>query len=142
MNRRILVISLLVTALCFAFPSIQNANSQSSFATTTMTVTQSASGQCTVRSLDFSAVKDDEMMGTYGSDTQIILYILTQENLNSIQNCRVPTTATPLFAMENAVGHGNQYRSLPFPANATYYLVFIYVNSQTSGNATVEFSFP
>jgi len=142
MNRRILVISLLLTALCFAFPSIQNANSQSSFATTTVTINQSASGQCTVRSIAFSAVKNDEMMGTYGSDTQISLYILTQEDLNSIQNCRVPTTATPLFAVENAVGHGNQYRSLPFPANATYYLVFIYVNSQTSGNATVEFSFP
>jgi hypothetical protein len=43
--------------------------------------------------------------------------------------------------MENAVGHGIGYRSLPFPANATYYLVLIYVNDQTSGDATVEFSF-
>jgi len=99
MNRRIIVISLLVTALCFALPSIQNANSQSSFATTTVTIKQSTSGQCTVRSLAFSGVKDDEIMGTYGSDTQIGLYILTQDDLNSIQNCRVPTTAKPLFAM-------------------------------------------
>jgi hypothetical protein len=141
MNRRIIVISLLVTALCFALPSIQNANSQSSFATTTVTIKQSTSGQCTVRSLAFSGVKDDEIMGTYGSDTQIGLYILTQDDLNSIQNCRVPTTAKPLFAMENAIGHGIGYRSLPFPANATYYLVLIYANDQTSGDATVEFSF-
>ncbi len=132
-------------ALCFAFPSIPNANSQSYAATTTITLKQSTSGQCTVRSLAFSAVKDDELAGMYGADTQVSIYILTRDDLDSIQNCRVPTTAKPLLAMENAIGQGNVYRSLPFPANATYYLVLIYVidpNIQTSGTATVEFSFP
>jgi KaiC/GvpD/RAD55 family RecA-like ATPase len=46
----------------------------------------------------------------------------------------------------NSVGHGNPYRTLPFPANGTYYFVFVYPNSGiaqlASGHATVELSFP
>ncbi len=145
MNRRILVVSVLFTALCFSLLSVPGANSQSSSPTVTMTLKQPDLGQCTLSSLAFSAVKGNEIAGTYGSDTQISFYILTLDELNSIQNCRLQESARPLFIEENAVGHGNRYRSLPFPANATYYFVFIFVGGPTSlvsGYGTVELSFP
>ena len=145
MNLRILVVSFLFAAVFLSVLSVPYANSQSSAATTTMTLMQPAgSSQCTVRSLAFSAVKGGVVVGTYGSDAQINLYILTQNETNSIQHCHLPSAARPLLAEENAVGFGNSYRSLPFPASGTYCFVFI-VNGPTSvpsGNATVELSFP
>ena len=145
MNLRILVVSFLFAAVFLSVLSVPYANSQSSAATTTMTLIQPAgSSQCTVRSLAFSAVKGGVVVGTYGSDAQINFYILTQNESNSIQHCHLPSAARPLLAEENAVGFGNSYRSLPFPASGTYCFVFI-VNGSTSvpsGYATVELNFP
>ncbi len=145
MNRRTVVIGILFTALCLSLLSTPNANSQSFSQTVTMTLKQPDSGQCTLSSLAFTAVKGTEIAGTYGSNTQISFYILTQGEFSSIQNCRLQASARPLFIDENSVGHGNPYRSLPFPANATYYFVFIFVAGPTnlaSGYGTVELSFP
>jgi KaiC/GvpD/RAD55 family RecA-like ATPase len=177
MNRRTLVISLLLVAICFSFFSISDVSSKGKgggggkggshgshgggnndrptqilltdstpvATTTTMTISQPTSGQCAVRSLPFSALKGDEIAGTYGSDSQVNFYILTLDELNSIQNCRLPSTARPAFIEENSVGHSNNYRSLPFPANGTYYFVFMYLRGPTnsaSGYVTVELSFP
>ena len=125
MNLRILVVSLLFAALWLSVLSVPYANSQSSAATTTMTIMQPASsGQCTVRSLAFSAVKDDEIAGTYGSDAPINFYILTQDELNSIQNCHLPSSARPLLAEENAVGYGNPYQFSSFPGQRNLFLRF------------------
>lgn len=145
MNLRILVVSFLFAALFLSTLSVPYANSQSSAATTTMTLIQPASsGQCTVRSLAFLGVKDDEIAGTYGSDAPINFYILTQDELNSIKNCHLPSAARPLLVEENAVGYGNPYSSLPFPTSGTYCFVFIASgpSSVPSGYATVELSFP
>jgi KaiC/GvpD/RAD55 family RecA-like ATPase len=89
-------------------------------------------------------MKGDEIAGTYGSDAPINFYILTQDELKSIQNCHLPSAARPLLDEENAIGYGNPYHSLPFPADGTYYFVFIASGpaSVPSGYATVELSFP
>ncbi len=145
MKLRILVVGLLVAAFCLSILSVPYANSQSSTSTTTMTITQPAgSGHCTVRSIAFQATKDDEIVGKYGSDAQINFYIISQDELNSIQNCHLPSSARPLLDEENAIGYGNPYRSLPVPTSGTYYFVFIFNGpaSVPSGYATVELSFP
>lgn len=145
MNLRILVVSFLFAALFLSILSVPYANSQSLAATTTMTVIQPASsGQCTVSSIAFLGVKDDEIAGTFGSDAQINFYILTQNELNSIKNCHLPSAARPLLVEENVVGYGNPYSSLPFPATGTYCFVFTASgpSSVPSGYATIELSFP
>lgn len=145
LNARILVVSFLIMAVGLSIFSVPSGSSQSSSITTTMTLTQPAPGQCTVRSLAFLGVQGKGITGTYGADAQISFYILTLGQLNSIQNCRLPEAARPLFVEMNAVGHGNPYRSLLFPANGTYYFVFIFVSGPAilaSGYATVELSFP
>ena len=145
MNLRILVVSLLFAAFWLSVLSVPYANSQSSVATTTMTIMQPASsGRCTIRSLAFSAVKGDAIAGTYGSDAPINFYIVTQDELNSIQNCHLPSSARPLLAEENSVGYGNPYHALPFPTSGTYFFVFIASGptSVPSGYATVALSFP
>lgn len=145
MNLRILVVSILAAALFLSVLSVPYANSQSSATTTTMTLIQPAgSGQCTVRSLAFLAVKGDIISGTYGSNALINFYILTQAELNSTQNCHPPSTTRPLFLEENAAGYDNYYSSIPIPANGTYYFVLIASGprSVSSGYETVELSFP
>src|SRR5271157_5727236 len=144
MNLRILVVSLLFAAFWLSVLSVPYANSQSSVATTTMTIMQPASsGRCTIRSLAFSAVKGDAIAGTYGSDAPINFYIVTQDELNSIQNCHLPSSARPLLA-GNAVGYDNPYHALPFPTSGIYSFVFIVSGptSVPSGYATVALSFP
>lgn len=145
MNLRIFVVSLLFAAFLFSILSVPYGNSQSSAVTTTMTMAQpAASTQCTIRSLAFSAVKDDAISGAYGSDAPISLYILTKVELDSIQNCHLASSARPLLAEENSVGYGNTYHALPFPTSGTYYFVFIASGprSASSGYATVVLSFP
>ncbi len=144
MNLRILVVSLLFAAFWLSVLSVPYANSQSSAATTTMAIMQPASsGRCTIRSLAFSAVKGDAIAGSYGSDAPISFYIVTQDELNSIQNCHLSSSARPLLA-GNAVGYGNPYHALPFPASGIYSFVFIVSGptSVPSGYATVALSFP
>ena len=147
MKSRILISFLLIAALWIPFLSIPYGSSQSGAVTTTMTISQPPSGQCTEISLAFSAQKGKEIAGTFGSAVSVSFYILSQKDFNAIQNpnCRLPTSATPLYIVVNQVGHGNQYRSLPFSANGTYYFVFAYANNGIiipNGSATVELSFP
>ncbi len=148
MRSRILISLLLLAALWIPLLSIPNGSSQSAAVTTTMTVNQPPSGQCSETSLAFSAQARKEITGTYGSDAPINFYILSQKDFDAIQNpnCNLPTTATPLVIDVNSVGHGNPYRSLPFPANGTYYFVFVYFNKSVSalvkGYASIELSFP
>ena len=148
MRSRILISLLLLAALWIPFLAIPNGSSQSAAVTTTMTVNQPPSGQCSETSIAFSAQARKEITGTYGSDAPINFYILSQKDFDAIQNptCYLPTSATPLFIDVSSVGHGNPYRSLPFPANGTYYFVFVYFNKSVSalvkGYASIELSFP
>jgi len=149
MKSRTLISLLLLAALWVAFVSIPNGNSQSAAVTTTMTVNQPPSGQCAEISLAFSAQKGKEITGTYGSDVVVNFFILSQKDFSSIQNptCYLsPTSTTPLVNDVDSVGHGNTYRSLPFPADGTYYFVFVYINNGVyalvNGYATVELTFP
>src|SRR5208337_5364614 len=145
---RTLISFLLLAALWIPFLAFPNGSGQSAAVTTTMTVNQPPSGQCSETSLAFSAQAKKEITGTYGSDVSVNFYILSQKDFDVIQNptCHLPTSATPLVIDVNSVGHGNPYRTLPFPANGTYYFVFVYVNNGVyalvNGHATIELSFP
>jgi hypothetical protein len=144
---RVVIIGLLVAAVCFPFFSLPNVNSQASTSTTTtMTMKEPPStGQCAMLSVGFSARSGEEIRGTFGSTATISFYILSEGDLNGIQNCRLPASARPLFTSEQSVGHDNPYRSLAFPANGTYYFVFTYVRGTTqltTGYLTVELSVP
>lgn len=142
---RIVILGLLVGAVCFPFFSVPSVGSQA-LTTTTMTMKEPSSiGQCTMLSVGFSAKSGEEIKGTFGSDATISFYILSQSDLNGIQNCRVAASARPLFVSEQSVGHDNPYRSLAFPADGTYYFVFTYVRGTTQltgGYLTVELSVP
>jgi hypothetical protein len=143
---RIVIISLLLGAVCFPFFSVPSVNSQASTSTTTMTMKEPPSiGQCTMLSLGFLARSGEQIRGTFGSTATISFYILSQSDLNGIQNCRLPASARALFVSEQSVGHDNPYRSLSFPANGTYYFVFTYVRGTTQltgGYLTVELGIP
>src|SRR5208337_2643893 len=146
MNLRMLIVGLLLATVLLPFMSLPNVNSQSTGTTTTMTISQPASqGQCTIITLAFSARAGEQITGTYGSDVSINFYILSQSDLNAIQNCRLNPSTRPIFIEEKSVGTGNPYRSLTFPTNGTYYFVFVFVRGPTQltkGYATVELSFP
>ena len=147
MKSRLLISFLLIAALWIPFLSIPNGSSQSAAVTTTMTISQPPSGQCSEISLAFSGQAGKEIAGTFGSGVSISFYILSQKDFDAIQNpnCRLPTSSRPLYIVVNQVGHGNPYRSLPFPANGTYYFVFVYLNNGiiiANGSATIELSFP
>ena len=136
-----------LVVVCISLLSVQNANSQSASITTTTTITQPPSGQCSEISLAFSAQAGKEIVGTFGSDTSVNFFILSQEDFSAIRNpkCSLPLSSKPLFSEMNSVGHDNGYRSLPFPANGTYYFVFVVLSGPThlaSGFATVELAFP
>ena len=128
--------------------TIPATNSQSAAVTTTMTIEQLPLGKCSEVSLAFSAQAGTEVAGTFGSDVSINFYVLSPQDFDAIQNqkCSLPTGANPLYIQMNSVAHENPYRSLPFPANGTYYFVFVYPNSGisqlSSGHATVELTFP
>jgi len=143
---RIVITGLLIGALCFPFFSLPSVNSQASTSTTTMTMKEPPSiGQCTMLSLGFLARSGEQIRGTFGSTATISFYILSQSDLNGIQNCKLPASARALFVSEQSVGHDNPYRSLSFPANGTYYFVFTYVRGTTQltgGYLTVELGIP
>jgi len=149
MNRGMLVVSLLlVAAIVFSFPFVPSTYSQSSAVTTTVSLQNPAFGQnCTERSIAFSAQLGKEISGTFGSDASISFYVLARADLNSIQNCRYPASLTPIYGEANVVGHGNPYRTLPFPATSIYYFIFLYhtgpgVNPNPSGYVTVQLTYP
>ncbi|MGA8904811.1 MAG: hypothetical protein WB661_07365 [Candidatus Bathyarchaeia archaeon] len=138
---------LLLAALFVSLLSLQNANSQSATITTTTTITEPPSGQCSEISLAFSAQAGRQIVGTFGSDAAVNFYILSQQDYNAIQNpnCSLPPSSRPLFSELNSVGHDNSYRSLTLPANGTYYFVFVLTSKPghlTSGFAKVELAFP
>lgn len=141
-----LVLGLLLATLFLPLFSIPIANSQPTGTTTTMTISQPPSqGQCATVTLGFTARAGKLISGTFGSDVSINFYILSQNDLNAFQNCRLNPNVRPSFIEENSVGYNNPYQSLPFPTNGTYYFVFVYVRGSTeltSGYATVELSFP
>jgi ribosomal protein L40E len=146
MNARTLVLGLLVATFFLPLFSIPVANSQSTSATTTMTISQPASqGQCSTITIGFTARAGQLISGTFGSDASIDFYILSQNDLNSFQDCTLLASVRPIYVEENIVGYGNPYQSLPFPTNGTYYFVFEYVRGSTeltSGYATVKLTFP
>jgi len=138
---------LLLAALFVSLLSLQNANSQSATITTTTTITEPPSGQCSEISLAFSAQAGRQIVGTFGSDAAVNFYILSQQDYNAIQNpnCSLPPSSRPLFSELNSVGHDNSYRSLTLPANGTYYFVFVLTSKPghlTGGFAKVELAFP
>jgi len=146
MNQRILIVILLLGVPLLPISSVSLANSQTTGTSTTMTISQPPSqGQCSILTLAFSAHAGDQIIGTFGSDTSIDFYILSWNDINAIQNCRLAPSVRPFFIEENSVGHNNPYRSLSFPVNGTYYFVFLFVRGPTQltkGYATVELSFP
>ena len=146
MNLRFLTASLLLMALFSPLLSLPIAGGQSTGTTTTMTISEPASqGQCNIISLAFLGHAGTQITGTYGSDVSINFYILSQNDLNSIHNCRLDPSVRPIFLEEKSVGSGNPYRSLTFPMNGTYYFVFMFVKGPTQltkGYATVVLSFP
>ena len=103
---------------------------------------------CSVLPLAFSAHKNDIITGTFGSyDFPISFYILSQNDLNGLQNCHLPANASPIFIEENMAGTGIPYRTIPLPDNATYYFVFLYRGSAspvqlTSSYDTVTLNYP
>ncbi len=138
---------LLLAALFVSLLSLQNANSQSATITTTTTITEPPSGQCSEISLAFSAQAGRQIVGTFGSDAAVNFYILSQQDYSTIQNpnCSLPPSSRPLFSELNSVGHDNSYRSLTLPANGTYYFVFVLTSKPghlTGGFAKVELAFP
>jgi hypothetical protein len=137
---------LLVGAVGFSFLSVPNASSQSSISTT-MTVTQPAEQfQCSVVSLAFSARTGQIFAGTFGSDVPIYFYILSAADLSGMQNCQPSYFARPVYQSEpQVVGHNIPYQSLSFPADGTYYFVFVYIRGPVgpaAGYGLVELSFP
>jgi hypothetical protein len=143
-DSRVIIACLLAGAIFFAFLSVPNASSQSS-TSTTMTVTQpGAQGQCSILSLPFSAHAGQRITGTFGSNVAINFYILSAADLNGIQNCQLSGSARPIYqSAPQTVGHDNQYQSLAFPADGTYYFVFVYVRGPVEGGtALVELSYP
>lgn len=145
---RAFVSFLLLIAIVTSFLAIPNASSQSAAVTTTTTIKLPPAGQCSEISFAFSAQAGKELTGTFGSDASISFYVLTPADFDAIRNptCSLPASSRPIYIHENVVGHDNQYRTLPFPANGTYYFVFVLTNigptQLASGSATVHFSFP
>ena len=139
---------LLFAAIFISFLTIPHVNSQSAVVTTTTTISQPPSGQCSEISIAFLGQAGKEIAGVFGSDASISFYILTPADLSAIKNptCMLPSSSRPLYSETNVVGYDNNYESLPFPADGTYYIVFVLTNfgpSQlVSGYATLQFTYP
>jgi KaiC/GvpD/RAD55 family RecA-like ATPase len=106
-------------------------------------------GQCTVISLAFFGQAGKEIAGVFGSDASVSFYILTPADLSAIQNptCSLPASSRPLYSEVNVVGFDNSYRSLPFPADGTYFFVFVLGNTGgvgqiAKGYADVQLTYP
>jgi KaiC/GvpD/RAD55 family RecA-like ATPase len=139
---------LLLVVLCLALLSMPHANSQSVAITTTTTITQPAAGKCSEISIAFLGQGGKEIQGTFGSDASISFYVLTLTDFSAIQNptCGLPQSSRPLYSELNVVGYGNNYQTLPFPTDGTYYFVIVLSNSgqgQLAGSsASVQLTFP
>lgn len=148
MKSRKCISFLLLLALYVSFISIPNASSQSGVTTTTSTITQPPSGQCTYISIPFMAHKGNGIAGKFGSDASVSFYVLSGDDLSSLQNpdCRLPSTAKPLFSETNVQGHDNSYGTTAFPADGIYYFVIAYTNNGItqleSGHVNVELTYP
>ena len=139
---------LFVAAICISFLSMQDVNSQSSVVTTTTTMNRPPMGSCSEISIAFSGRGGNEIYGMFGSNARISFYVLTAADFVTIQNptCSLPPTSRPLCSELYVVGYDNDYRSVPLPADGTYYFVFVLLNSGvgqfTSGYVTVQLTFP
>lgn len=148
MKSRTYVSIVLVAALFISFISIPHADSQAAVTTTKTTITQPPSGQCAYIVIPFTAKKGFGIDGKFGSDASVSFYVVTGDDLKSLQNpaCQLPTTAKPLFSETNVQGHDNPYGTLAFPADGTYYFVVVYANTGNvpleSGHVTVELTYP
>ena len=148
MNTRSYVSILLVAVFCFSFLSIHGVNSQSAIVTTTTTINQPSPGHCNEVTIAFFGKAGQEVAGTFGSDASVSFYVLAPSDLTAIQNpnCRLPQSSRPLYSETNVVGYDNPYRSLPFPADGTYYFVFVLANGGQSqlqsGFANIQLTYP
>jgi len=148
MRSAVSVSFLLFGAICISLLSMPYVNSQAAVITTTTTITQPAQGQCSEISLAFLGQAGKEVAGVFGSDASVSFYVLSPADLAAIQNptCSLPQSSRPLYSETNVVGFGNNYRSLPFPSDGTYYFVFVLSNSGPSqlvnNYATVQLTYP
>lgn len=140
---------LLLVAICLAFLSVSNVNSQMNGTVTTTTIKTPPAGQCSVLALPFSAPVNAVLTGEFSADVTIDFYILSQSDFAAFTqagNCQLTASANPLFSEVNMNGMYNQYSSIPVPTNGTYLFVFVYRNNGlayiSSGYATVNLSFP
>ena len=99
--------------------------------------------------LAFSAKTNQVIGGTFGSDTVIDFYILSQNDFNALSQentCSLPYAANPLFDLTGVWAYNNGYSSSPIPTNGIYYFVFVYHNNGiaelSSGFATVMLTYP
>lgn len=125
------------------------ANSQQNSTSTMMTIANPSPGHCSILNLVFSAQAGKEIVGTFGADVAIDFYVLSQDDFSALMQagtCIISPSETALFSDVSISGYENPYRTLPFPANGTYYFVFIYRNNGptqlVSGYAEVELSYP
>jgi len=114
-----------------------------------MTITQPPLGQCSVLGLAFSAKANQVIGGQFGANVAINLYIVSENDyvaFNKTSSCALPASARPLFVETNVVGTHNNYGTTPFPADGTYYFIFIYRNTGfaqlTNNYVTIVLSFP
>jgi hypothetical protein len=115
----------------------------------TTTIKTPPTGQCSVLGLAFSAKANQVIGGTFGSDTLIDFYILSQNDFNALSQentCSLPNAANPLFDMTGVWAYNNAYDGSPIPTSGIYYFVFVYHNNGlaelTTGYATVELTYP
>jgi hypothetical protein len=140
---------LLLAAICFTFFGLPTAHSQMNTPSMTTTIQTPPTGQCSVLGLAFSAKANQVIGGTFGSDTVIDFYILSQSDFNALSQentCGLPYAANPLFDLTGVWAYDNAYGSTPIPTSGIYYFVFVYHNNGiaelTSGYATVELTYP
>ena len=140
---------LLLAAICTAFLSVSNVNSQSTEMVTNSTIKTPPAGQCSVLALPFSAPVRSVLTGQFTADVPIDFYILSQGDFVAFTqagNCELTASANPLFNAVYVTSMYNHYSSSPIPANGTYLFVFVYRNNGltqiTSGYGTVYLTFP
>jgi len=149
MKRGSAISVLLLTAICFTFFGLPTAHSQMNTPSMTTTIKTPPTGQCSVLGLAFSAKANQVIGGTFGSDTVIDFYILSQSDFNALSQentCGLPYAANPLFDLTGVWAYDNAFEGTPIPTSGIYYFVFVYHNNGiaelTSGYATVELSYP
>lgn len=147
--RTTIMVLLPLLVICLAVtPNVQATSMMATINKPPQMVSVESAPSCSILPLAFSAHKDDIITGTFGSDdVPINFYILTQNDLDALQNCHLSASARPLFIEENIAGIGLPYRTIPIPANGTYYFVFLYVGNSspvqlTSSYDTVRLSVP